>query len=155
MKEKDEKILVLLQKNSRMSFKEIARKVGLPVSTVFTKTKKFEKEGLIKKYSLVIDEKKLGYNVLAFILISYKPGTKKQEEVAKAIGKLPFVKRVYVIAGEWDILIEAVGKDVEDLGSWIINKLREIEGVDKTQTLIVLKRVKEDYIITSKGVDIL
>ncbi len=155
MKEKDEKILVLLQKNSRMPFKEIARKVGLPVSTVFTKTKKFEKEGLIKKYSLVIDEKKLGYNVLAFILISYKPGTKKQEEVAKAISKLPFVKRVYVIAGEWDILIEAVGKDVEDLGSWIINKLREIEGVDKTQTLIVLKRVKEDYIITSKGVDIL
>ncbi|OYT42817.1 MAG: AsnC family transcriptional regulator [Candidatus Aenigmarchaeota archaeon ex4484_224] len=154
MKEKDEKILILLQKNSRISLKEIAKKLGMPISTVFTKIKKFEEEGLIKKYSLELDEKKLGYTVKAFVLVTYKSNSKSQEEVAKEISKLPFVERVYIIAGQWDILVEAIGKDVEDLGKWITEKLREIEGVDKTQTLIVLKKIKESYVLSSKGVDV-
>lgn len=154
MKEKDEKILVLLQKNSRLPLKEIAKRLEMPISTVFTKIKKFEKEGLIKRYSLELDEKRLGYTVKAFVLVTYKSNSKSQEEVAKRISKLPFVERVYIIAGPWDILVEAIGKDVEDLGKGVTEKLREIEGVDKTQTLIVLKRIKEEYVITSKGVDV-
>lgn len=154
MEEKDEKILIFLQKNSRISLKEISKKLNLPISTIFTRIKKMENEGIIKGYTTKIDEKKIGYPVKAFILVNYKPSARSQKEVAKRISKLPFVERVFIIAGEWDLLLEVVAKDVEDLGKWITEKLREIDGVDKTQTLIVLEKIKEDYLITSKGTDL-
>lgn len=84
--------------------------------------------------------------------MSYKPFEKSQKEVAKTISKLSFVERVFIISGEWDMLLEVVAKDVEDLGKCVVEKLREIKGVDKTQTLIVLEKIKEDFVISKKGV---
>ena len=144
MDEKDIELLRLLQEDCKRSMKELSKRLGLPISTVYTRIKRLEKEGVIKGYTALIDEKKLGYGVRAFILISYAPTKVSQIEVAKKLAEFPQVLGVYIITGEWDIILEVIEKDVESLGEFVVNKLRSIKGVDKTLTMAVLKRVKDE-----------
>ena len=144
MDDKDKALLQLLQQNCKKSIKKLSRKLGLPISTVYTRIKNLEKEGVIKGYTTLIDEKKLGFKVKAFILVSYSPSEVSQIEVAKRIAKFPQVQGVYIIAGEWDMIVEVIEKDVDSLGEFVINKLRNVEGVHKTLTCTVLKKIKEE-----------
>ena len=141
--EKDFALLQELKRNARASLRSISRKLGMPISTVHVRMKKLEKLGVIKQYTAVIDEKKLGFNVKAFVLVSYQRGYVEQETTAKKLASLPFVKRVYIITGEWDILLEVVARDIEELGDFVVKRIRKVPGVEKTLTLAVLKRVKE------------
>ncbi len=143
MDKKDIKILRLIQEDSSKSCRELSKVIGLPASTIYSRIRKLEREGYIKGYHAVLDEEKIGYYVRAFILASYKPGITSQENVAREIASLPQVQGVYIIAGEWDIMIEVVEKDVNSLGEFVVNKLREIKGVDKTLTCVVLKKIKK------------
>lgn len=59
MRSNDDEILVFLQKNSRTSLNNISKSCGLPISTIFTRVKKMEEEGVIKRYTVRVDEKKL------------------------------------------------------------------------------------------------
>ncbi|MHA1667575.1 MAG: Lrp/AsnC family transcriptional regulator [Candidatus Heimdallarchaeaceae archaeon] len=141
---KDIQILRILQQNSRVSLKKLARKTSLPVTTVFNRIKKFEQNGLIKDYKAIIDPKKVGLDVTAFILVAYDTSSKKsQRGVAKEISKLPFVQEVHIITGEWDMLLKVRGKNSEEIGKFVLDKLREIEGVLKTVTVVVFETVKE------------
>ena len=143
MDKKDIKILRLIQEDSSKSCRELSKVIGLPASTIYSRIRKLEREGYIKGYHVVLDEEKIGYHVRAFILASYKPGITSQENVAREIASLPQVQGVYIIAGEWDIMIEVVEKNVNSLGEFVVNKLREIKGVDKTLTCVVLKKIKK------------
>lgn len=136
-------ILDILQSDCKKSMREIAKLTQLPISTVFTRVKKLENKGIIQGYKAKLNREKLGYKILAFILVSYKPTKLTQEEVARKISQHPQVQEVHIIAGEWDILIKVVEKSIENLGDFVVNNLRSIEGVEKTLTCIVLKEVKE------------
>ena len=139
----DIKILRLLQENSKISIREISKKLNTSPSTVYTRIKKLEKENIIKGYYAKVNEKKLGYGVKAFIFVSYSPSTLSQENVAKKIAALKNVQGVYIVSGDWDIIVEVIEKDVESLGDFVIKKLRNIKGVNKTLTCVILKRIKE------------
>lgn len=143
--DKDFKILDVLKHNAKLSTQQIAKKTLIPVTTVHNRIKKLEKEGVIKGYTIVLDHKKIGKAVLAFILINvvYTLPTKKfqQEEIAKQIKKFEIVEEVAIVAGGTDMIIKVRTKDIEELNDFVIRKLRNIEGVDKTQTMIVLSEV--------------
>ncbi len=143
MDRKDLEILRLLQRNCKLSVREIAKRLKIPSSTVYARINKLEEKGVITGYHAKVDEKKLGYGVKAFILVSYTPMPIPQEEVANKIAALPQVQGVYIISGEWDMIVEVIEKDVESLGDFVIKKLRNIEGVSKTLTCVVLKKIKE------------
>jgi len=154
MDEKNLRILEILCEDCKKTTKQLARLVGLPQSTVYARIKAMESKGIIKKYKTIIDEKKLGYNVKAFIFISYVPTEISQEEVAKRIARFPQVKSIYIIAGEWDVIVEVIERDVDMLGEFVVKKLREIKGVNKTLTCVVLKRIKEDSSLPVKLVKV-
>ena len=143
MDRKDLEILRFLQRNCKLSVREIAKRLKIPSSTVYARINKLEEKGVITGYHAKVDEKKLGYSVKAFILVSYTPMPIPQEEVANKIAALPQVQGVYIISGEWDMIVEVIEKDVESLGDFVIKKLRNIEGVSKTLTCVVLKKIKE------------
>jgi len=143
MDRKDLEILRFLQRNCKLSVREIAKRLKIPSSTVYARINKLEEKGVITGYHAKVDEKKLGYGVKAFILVSYTPMSIPQEEVANKIAALPQVQGVYIISGEWDMIVEVIEKDVESLGDFVIKKLRNIEGVSKTLTCVVLKKIKE------------
>jgi len=146
---KDVEILKFLQKDCKRSTKEIARKIHSPITTVYAKVKRMEDLGVIKHYKAVLDSKKLGKGTTAFIFVSFGyriPGIEKpldQREISKRISKFPEVLETHVITGDWDILIKVKAKDVDEVGKFVIDKLRKIEGVEKTLSCMVYGTEKE------------
>jgi len=146
---KDVKILKLLQKNCKMTAREIAKKIGSPITTVYAKIKRMEQLGIIKQYKAILDSKKLDKGTTAFILVSfaYRPGGREkplsQRDVAKQIAAFPEVQEVHIITGGWDILIKVRADHVDTLGKLVMDKLRMVEGVENTLSCIVYETVKE------------
>jgi DNA-binding Lrp family transcriptional regulator len=151
--EKDMAILSLLQKNCKLTAREIAKKIDAPITTVFAKIKRMEQHELIKEYRAILDPKKLNFGVTAFILASFSYRTGKNEEalsqrlIAEQIAKFPEVQEVHIISGDWDILIKVKERDVHSVGKFVVDKLRTVKGIEKTLTCMVFDTPKETTIL--------
>ncbi len=146
--EKDKQILRLIQSNSKLTSKEIARNINSPITTVFAKIKRMEEQGIIQNYRAVLDAKKLDRGASAFVLasVAYKIPTGRtlsQKQIAEKIAKFPEVQEVHIITGDWDLLIKVKEKDVDSLGQFVIDKLRKVEGIEKTLTNVIFATAKE------------
>jgi len=142
--EKDKQLLSLLQKNCKLSLRELSQITEMRETTIFARIKRLENSGIIKEYRAILDPKAIGKNVLAFVLIKYDPSAGiKQKEVAEKIANLPEIQEVHIIAGDWDMIAKVREKDVEGLGKAVLDKIREIKGVKETVSLIVFESVKE------------
>jgi Lrp/AsnC family leucine-responsive transcriptional regulator len=150
--EKDLAILTLLQKNCRMTAREIARKINSPITTVFAKMRRMEQQEVIKEYRAILDSKKLNLGTTAFILssFSYRNGETplSQRVIAEQIAKFPEVQAVHIISGDWDILIKIKEESVDAVGNFVIDKLRTVKGIEKTLTCMVFDTQKETTELT-------
>jgi len=143
--EKDEMILEELKKDSRQSTADISRHTKIPRVTVHERIKRLKEKGIIKRFTIQPDHSKLDGPTTAFVLVSYSPHhNTHQREVAQKIAKLPGVYEVHLIAGEWDLLLKVRGRSIEDIGKLILDKMREIPGVEKTFTMASFGMVKEE-----------
>ena len=143
--EKDREIISELITNSRQTAGQLSKKIGLPPTTIHNRIKKIEKGGIILNYSANVNYKKIGRPILAYIgiTINYNIEGKKirQKEVATQIKKLPGVNEVTVLTGGMDIIAKVIAADIEELNKIVTEELRNIDGVDKTQTMIALQQV--------------
>lgn len=150
--EKDLAILTLLQKNCRMTAREIARKINSPITTVFAKMRRMEHLEVIKEYKAILDSKKLNFGTTAFILasFSYRNGETplSQRVIAEQIAKFPEVQDVHIISGDWDILIKIKEESVDAVGNFVVDKLRTVKGIEKTLTCMVFDTQKETTELT-------
>jgi len=154
--DKDLKILGLLQKNCKMTAKDVTKIIDSPVTTVFAKMRRMEELGVIKDYKAVLDAQKLDRGTTAFILasVSYrlKGGVERsQRAIAQEIARFPEVQEVHIITGDWDLLIKVKEKDVGAIGRLVIDKLRTVAGIEKTLTCMVFETEKETTDILLKG----
>jgi DNA-binding Lrp family transcriptional regulator len=147
--EKDTAILALMQENSKLTAKQIGRKISAPITTVFAKTKRMEELGIIKEYRAILAPEKLGSGTTAFILASVSYRAKaddvpiSQRIVAEEIAKFAEVQEVHIITGDWDLLIKLRAESVDSIGKFVVDKLRLIRGLEKTLTCMVFEIVKE------------
>ncbi|MGD0203554.1 MAG: Lrp/AsnC family transcriptional regulator [Candidatus Bathyarchaeia archaeon] len=147
--EKDLAILVLIQENSKLTAKQIAKKINSPITTVFAKTKRLEEIGIIKQYRAILSPEKLNLGTAAFILasVSYRAKTDdapvSQRAVAEEIARFPEVQEVHIITGDWDLLVKLRAENVDAVGKFVVDKLRLIKGLEKTLTCMVFETVKE------------
>lgn len=147
--EKDMAILAVIQENSKLTARQVAKKVDSPITTVFAKTKRMEELGVIKEYRAIVAPEKLSAGTAAFILASVSYRTKtdgtpvSQRVVAEEIAKFPEVQEVHIITGDWDLLIKLRAESVDAIGKFVIDKLRPINGLEKTLTCMVFETVKE------------
>ena len=150
--EKDLAILTLLQKNCRMTAREIAHKIDSPITTVFAKMRRMEHDKIIIEYKAILDSKKLNFGATAFILasFSYRNGEKplSQRVIAEEIAKFPEVQEVHIISGDWDILIKIKEENVDAVGNFVVDKLRTVKGIEKTLTCMVFDTQKETTDLT-------
>lgn len=145
MEDKSTQILEFLQKNSKLSSREISNKTKIPLTTVHNRIKKLKADGIIKKYSIEVDYEKLGLKLCAYIMANVNYNVKhgiSQQEIARRILNLHFVESVDIITGDMDLMIKARTKNVQQLNSFITKKLRNIEGIDKTVSMIVLEEIE-------------
>jgi len=146
MDKKDLKILDVLKNNSKLSTQEISKKTFIPITTVHHRIKKLEKEGIIKGYTVLLDNKKLGKKLSAYILITVDyDGLKKlnisQHDLTNKLEKYEFVEDAAIVAGGFDIILKIRVEDIDQMDDFVTKNLRKIEGVEKTQTFIVLHEV--------------
>ncbi len=135
------KIVRSLNKNSRKSFREIAKEIGTSAPVVINKIKRLEEQGAIKGYIPLLDPEYFGFNLIAIVGIRISGG--KLIETQEKIAEDPHVSSIYDVTGEWDSIVIAHFKSREDLNSFIKNVLSQ-KYVDRTVTHIVLNVVKDE-----------
>ncbi|KPU62642.1 AsnC family transcriptional regulator [Thermococcus sp. EP1] len=139
--ELDRKIISILQKDARLSYREIAKKLGIAVGTVYNRLKKLEEEKVILGFTPKLDYSKLGYDLTT--IIGVRAQGKRIIEIEREISKDPHVACVYDVTGEYDIIVIAKFRGREDMNKFV-KKLLRIDGVEKTYTHVAMEVVKED-----------
>ncbi len=131
----DEQLLNMLKDNSRLSFADIGRKIKLSPSAVRERVQKLEDVGIIKKYSIQLDNKKLGYDLEAFILLKIFPG--QLVHVLKKIKNFKEIREVHRITGSQNIHLKVVLKDQLELQKL----LDQLMVFGDTNTFLILSEV--------------
>ena len=138
----DKKLLKELLINSKRSFREIAKSIGVSPATVINHIQRLESGGVIHDYSVRLDHERLGYELTVVTEIIVSKG--KLLETDAEIAKISNVCAVYDITGETDAMVVAKFKSRSDLSDFT-KKLLSMPYVERTNTHVVLTTVKEDF----------
>ncbi len=140
---KDLQILSYLQENGRDKISEISSKLGIPRATVFERMERLRKDGYIQKYTIDLDYEKLGYSIMAYILIEYDyKSLVSQRELCRNLCKMDNILTASIIAGQWDLILLAIAKDMKELSDLVLGRLKGMEGISKTLSVPVFDHVK-------------
>src|SRR6201992_2174774 len=139
----DLEILTALQENARMTTQELAERVGLSATPCARRIKRMEDEGLIERYVTLLNPERLGVGLTVFVNVGLNPQSASTFEAFEAaIRKLPQVVGCYLLAGNYDYLVQVRVADVEAFRSFIRDRLVTIDGIGATQSNIVLEETK-------------
>ena len=135
----DIKILEVLQGDARITTKALADQLNLSTTPVFERVKRLEREGLIKKYVALVDNKKLGLRLIAFISISLTKHSRSYlEKFGNEVEQYPEVMECYHIAGNYDFLLKVVVRSMEVYETFVLTKLSTIANLGQVQSSFVL-----------------
>ena len=142
--ENDKNILEVLKENSNLSTHKISRKTLIPVTTINNRIKKLRNLGIIKKYTVEIDRKKLGFGLSAYIFIKVSLRELKQEgmtvrELINLIKKNPNIESVENVTGDLDIILKIHASNINEINDYVVNTLSGYKGIDNTKTSLVLE----------------
>lgn len=138
---KDKKILVELLKDGRKSFADLARSCKMTRQSIFSRIKSLRRKGIIKNFTVDLDQQKLGLNLKAYILISAYPSKKAREKASEILIKFPQISQIHKLFGRFDFLIEILVKDINELSN-IVGEIHNLEMINRTETMIVHKNIK-------------
>lgn len=140
---RDRKILKLLSADSRMPNAEIAEQVGMSASACWRRIKAFEEEGVIERYSLVLDEERVGLNFRAIVMVTlarYDPESGSKFE--KAMAQSDLVVGCYATTGKEDYHMHVLCEDIKAYNDFLEKYLFKLGTVESVQTNVILRDVK-------------
>ena len=141
---KDLAILHLLQKNARMTVKEISEAVHLSTTPVHERIKRMEASGVIKQYATLVDHLKVGKGLMVICYVSLNQHSKNAGgKFIKTINELNEVIECYSISGEFDFMLKVVCENMNAYYDFHVNKLSSIENMGHVQSVFVMGRIKE------------
>lgn len=138
----DFKILKALTSDARLSSRQIAKQCDVSIGTALSRTKKMEDEGVIKGYTALLDQEKLGYELTVLTEITVSKG--RLLEMENEIARIPNVCCVYDLTGLPDAAIIAKFKSREELSKFT-KHLLSLPYVERTNTHVVLTTIKEGF----------
>ena len=144
--ETDLQLLRTLQKNAKLTTKELAEAVHLTPTPVFERQKRLERQGYIKKYVAVLDPEMLDQGLQVFCKVKLK---QINHEIADAfvrrILRIPEVTECYNTSGAYDYLLKVRARDMKQYQEFVLNKLGEIESLSSIESTFVMSEVKQNY----------
>ena len=144
--ETDLQILKTLQKNAKLTTKELAEAVHLTPTPVFERQKRLEKMGYIRKYVAVLDPEKLGQGLLVFCKVKLKQINHEiADSFVRRIQRIPEVTECYNTSGAYDYLLKVRARDMKQYQEFVLNKLGDIETVGSIESTFVMSEVKQDF----------
>ena len=140
------RILDVLSKNSSLPFVELAKQIGISDATIHTRVKKLLTLGVMKKFTIFVDNDLLGYDHLAFINLKIERG--RTEETTNNLMKIDEILEIHEIYDKFDLLIKIRTKNLDNLRDIIVNKILSINYIKETELMTVLRTRKEEQMIS-------
>jgi Lrp/AsnC family transcriptional regulator, leucine-responsive regulatory protein len=145
---KDLGILSLLQKNARITVKEISEQVHLSTTPVHDRIKRMEQSGVIKQYATLVDHAKVKKGLMVICYVSLKEHNKAAGvKFIKTIMALHEVIECYNISGEFDFMLKVVCEDMNTYYDFHVNKLSQLDNVGHMQSIFVMGIIKQTHLL--------
>ena len=134
----DLKILEILTEDAKKPFTEVAKKVFVSQGTVHVRMNKMEEAGIIEKTTLRINYARLGYDITAFIGI-YLEKSALYDQVLAKLKEIPEITNIHYTTGNYSMFIKIHCRDTNHLKEVLHDKMQQVEGIDRTETMISLE----------------
>ncbi len=144
----DKKLISLLQKNGKLTMKELSAELGLSITPIYERLRRLERDMTITGYHAHVDEKKVGLGLEVFcsvtleshkseFLLAFEEGIQKFDEVLEC----------YHLAGTFDFLLKVLVRDMNDYADFVNTKLAKLENIGLVQSMMVLKKIKQTRVL--------
>lgn len=134
--ETDRAILRILQADARTPFSEVARRIDMSSATVHDRVSRMEDANVIEGYHAAVDSTAVGYAVSAFIGLRVEQG--REEHALDRLRNVEEVREIHLTTGNWDVLLRVVAADIDSLRELMFDRIAEIDGFSRSQTMIIL-----------------
>lgn len=134
----DKKILGILMEDALVPYTEIAKRLIVSAGTIHVRMKKLQEAGIVKQSILVVDHRKMGYDLTAFLGVYLTRGS-EYNRVAREISRIPEIVEAHYTTGQYSIFLKIVCRNTEHLRMVLNKKIQAIEGIERTETIISLE----------------
>ena len=144
----DKNILSIMQEDGRITYAELARRVGLTTTPCIERVRRLERDGYIKNYSTVLNPEKLEAGLIVFVQIRLDRTSKDTfAQFKSAVLELPEVQECYLVSGNFDYLIKARLPDMSAYRVFLEESLLSVPAVQESTSVMVMEAVKETLTI--------
>jgi len=137
----DLKILSELSNDSSISIPKLSEKINVNTSVVYSRIKRLVKSKLIKKFTIDVNDKELGYAVKS--LTGINMDSKQRDVVIEEVFKIPGVSEISEVTGRFDILVSMFAKNLPEMHRLISEEIGKIQGIVSSESFIEMKRRKK------------
>ena len=144
----DIRILRELQKDAKLTTKELAAKVNLSSSPVFERQKRLEREGYIKKYVAVLDPIKVGNGITVLCNVRLKHHSKEYScQFTSVIADIEEVVECFNTSGDYDYQLKIYARNMQHYQEFILGTLGDLDCIGSLHSIFVIGEVKNTYSI--------
>lgn len=144
----DLKILQALQENARISYVDLANKVGLSTTPCLERVKRLERNGVIKGYKAILNPRYLRANLLVFVEVSLETQSPAVfDEFRKAVARLPQIQECHLVSGQFDYILKCRIPEMSAYRQLLGDVVLTLPGVKESKSYVVMEEVKEDTVL--------
>lgn len=142
-----EKIIIeILQQDAKADYSVLANMTGKTEEAVKAAVKKLEDDGIILRYSALINTEKLPEEAYAEAIIGLKVTPEREygyDDIARRVYKFPEVTAVYLVSGRYDLHVKVAAKNMKSISKFVGEKIAVLNGVSSTETMFIMKKYKQ------------
>ncbi|MBS7287954.1 MAG: Lrp/AsnC family transcriptional regulator [Candidatus Freyarchaeota archaeon] len=139
----DKKILEAVCKDARKPLRKVAEELGVSEPTLYSRVRSLQRRGVIKQFTVKLDMETLGYITNGFVLINVNPA--KEEKIIRFLAEIPEIVEIHRLLGDNDLMVKVVCKDVSEMRKLVLEKIRELDGVELVKGFLSIKTDKDSY----------
>lgn len=144
----DYQIIDMLQKDGRMTIRDMAQQLNLSTTPIFNRIKKLEQDGVIEKYIAQINPKKVDKALFAFVHLSIKEHSKEAvDAIVEQVTSFPEVMECHYVTGGADFVLKVLVKNMEEYNVFVTEKLFTVKNIGKIDSLLSLSIPKHSNVI--------
>lgn len=141
----DIRILEILQRDGRITNAKLAAEIGISPPAMLDRVKRLEASGVIAKFVALVDRKKIGVGIMAFVSVSLAVHQfSSMDAFTAAMMELDEVLECYQISGENDFILKVALNSLDNYADFVNNKLTGIKGIQQIKSSFVLDTIKHD-----------
>ena len=136
----DMKILGSLYQDASVSIPTLSKNLGLNLSVTYSRIKRLSKRQIIKQFTIIVDEDKLGLPASAVVGVNLDP--KQRDQALSEIAKLDQVRGIQEVTGRFDAFVTMRARTIEDIYKIVAENLGKVPGVNQAETFVQVEKIR-------------